>query len=60
MPKVFKLWPNGKLTCPECGMKITIEPVSYRENHCPGCGELFAVVPEDDELFRECWEDCDP
>lgn len=60
MPNVVKLWPDGSLTCPDCGMQITIEPVPYRENRCPGCGELLAVVPEDDELFRECREESDP
>jgi DNA-directed RNA polymerase subunit RPC12/RpoP len=58
--KVLNLWPDGKITCPECKMKITITPSPYKEYHCPGCGEIFTVVSEDDELFRECEEEDDP
>ena len=40
--------------------EITITPSPYKEYHCPGCGEIFTVVSEDDELFRECEEEDDP
>ncbi len=60
MTKVIRLWPDGKITCPECKMKITVTPSPYREYHCPGCGEIFTVVSEDDDFFRECGEEDDP
>lgn len=59
MTKVINLWPDGKITCPGCKMKITITPYPYKEYHCPGCGEIFTVVPEDDDFFRECEEEDD-
>ncbi len=59
MTKVINLWPDGKITCPECKMKISISKVPYKEYHCPGCGEIFTVVSEDDEIFRECEEEDD-
>jgi len=60
LPKVINLWPDKKLTCPECKMKISISPVPCKEHHCPGCGEIITVVAEDDDYFRDCEEGDDP
>lgn len=60
MPNVVNLWPDKKLTCPGCTMKISISAVPYQENRCPECGELLTVVSKDDELFAECQEEDDP
>jgi len=60
MPKVVNLWPDKKLTCPGCTMRISIKAVPYQENRCPQCGELLTVVSKNDDLFRECQEEDDP